>query len=137
MNNTLNFNIFHPDCPARAFFEKFADKWILLIIYRLQTQSLYFNELKKNLEGISPKVLSQKLKILERDGFISRKIHENNIIRVEYTLTHLGFEFAQAAISFKIWAESNVQHVLIAQKQFEASQKQTILSTDKNLEKTA
>lgn len=120
MSNTLKFNIFHPDCPARSFFDKFADKWILLIIYQLNQQSQYFNELKKNLDGISPKVLSQKLKVLERDGFISRKIHENTVIRVEYTLTALGQEFAQAALSFKNWAEHNVQRVLKAQQKFEA-----------------
>ena len=122
MDKYLSFNIFHPNCPARAFFDKFADKWILLIIYQLQQQSQYFNELKKSLDGISPKVLSQKLKILERDGFISRKIHENTVIRVEYTLTELGLQFAHATLSFKNWAEQNVQHVLNAQQQFEQLQ---------------
>ena len=121
MTNSCNFNIFHPDCPARNFFEKFADKWILLIIYRLD-QPQHFNELKKSLDGISPKVLSQKLKILERDGFVSRTIHENNVIRVEYALTHLGLEFAKTASSFKIWAENNVQHVMQAQQRFDKAQ---------------
>ena len=122
MTNAFNFNIFHPNCPARSFFEKFADKWILLIIYRLDQHSQHFNELKKSLTGISPKVLSQKLKILERDGFISRTIHENNVIRVEYALTDLGTEFAQTALSFKIWAEGNMQHVIRAQRKFDAAQ---------------
>lgn len=125
MTNAFNFNIFHPDCPARSFFEKFADKWILLIIYQLDQHSQHFNELKKNLMVISPKVLSQKLKILERDGFISRTIHENNVIRVEYALTTLGHEFAQTALSFKIWAEGNMQHVIRAQKQFDLVQAKT------------
>lgn len=122
MTNSLQFNIFDPNCPARSFFEKFADKWILLIIYRLDQQSQHFNELKKDLSGISPKVLSQKLKLLERDGFVSRTIHENNVIRVEYALTTLGTEFAQTALTFKIWAEGNMQHVMKAQKQFDALQ---------------
>ena len=122
MNKVINFNIFEPNCPARSFFDKFADKWMLLIIYRLDRQSKHFNELKKSLDGISPKVLSQKLKILERDGFISRTIHENKVIRVEYTITTLGAEFAQTALSFKIWAEGNMQHVIRAQQQFDAVQ---------------
>jgi len=122
MTKAFNFNIFHPDCPARSFFDKFADKWILLIIYRLHGQSQHFNELKKSLTGISPKVLSQKLKILERDGFISRTIHENNVIRVEYALTPLGIEFAGTALVFKNWAEENMQHVIRAQRLFDASQ---------------
>ncbi len=122
MTKAFNFNIFHPDCPARSFFDKFADKWILLIIYRLHGQSQHFNELKKSLTGISPKVLSQKLKILERDGFISRTIHENNVIRVEYALTPLGIEFAGTALVFKNWAEENMQHVIRAQRLFDTSQ---------------
>ena len=122
MNKVINFNIFKTNCPARSFFDKFADKWILLIIYQLASQSMYFNELKKSLDGISPKVLSQKVKILERDGFISRTIHENKVIRVEYAITALGAEFTQAALSFKIWAEENMQHVIRAQQQFDAVQ---------------
>ena len=122
MTKAFNFNVFHPDCPARSFFDKFADKWILLIIYQLHHQSQHFNELKKSLTGISPKVLSQKLKILERDGFISRTIHENNIIRVEYALTPLGIEFAGTALVFKNWAEENMQYVIRAQRLFDASQ---------------
>ncbi len=122
MTKAFNFNVFHPDCPARSFFDKFADKWILLIIYRLHGQSQHFNELKKSLTGISPKVLSQKLKILERDGFISRTIHENNVIRVEYALTPLGIEFAGTALVFKNWAEENMQYVIRAQRLFDASQ---------------
>ncbi len=122
MTKAFNFNVFHPDCPARSFFDKFADKWILLIIYQLHHQSQHFNELKKSLTGISPKVLSQKLKILERDGFISRTIHENNVIRVEYALTPLGIEFAGTALVFKNWAEDNMQYVIRAQRLFDASQ---------------
>ena len=99
-----------------------ADKWVLLILNVLEEQPIHFNLLKKKIEGISPKVLSQKLKILERDGFISRTIHENNVIRVEYALTPLGLEFAQTALSFKIWAEGNMQHVIRAQRKFDATQ---------------
>ena len=124
MTDSFNFNIFHPNCPARSFFDKFADKWVLLIIYRLNPESKHFNELKKSLNGISPKVLSQKLKLLERDGFVSRTIHENKVIRVEYALTPFGVEFAQAALSFKIWAEGNMQHVMKAQRQFDSAQSQ-------------
>lgn len=119
MTKQLNFNVFHENCPAREFFDKIADKWILLIIYRLHEQPYHFNQLKKNLAGISPKVLSQKLKILERDGFISRTIHEHNVIRVEYALTDLGCKFAETTLLFKIWAEDNMQEVICAQQKFD------------------
>lgn len=61
--------------------------------------------LKKSIEGISPKVLSQKLKMLERDGFISRHVQSTSPIRVEYQLTNLGREVSKTANQLKNWAE--------------------------------
>lgn len=124
MTNAFNFNIFHPDCPARSFFEKFADKWILLIVYTLDQESQHFNELKKNILGISPKVLSQKLKILERDGFLTRTIHEDNVIRVEYALTEIGKDFVQNAYLMKDWVEANMGKVLKSRQGFDQRQEQ-------------
>jgi len=122
MNNCPDFNIYHPKCPSRLFFENMADKWVLFILDTLFNQPEHFNALKKKIIGISPKVLSQKLKMLERDGFIIREILDTRPIRVEYTLSSLGFEFSKTALSFKIWAEDNMQHVIRAQKQFDSSQ---------------
>lgn len=124
MNKPLKFNIFYPDCPARLFFEKFADKWILLIVYTLDQESQHFNELKKNILGISPKVLSQKLKILERDGFLTRTIHEDNVIRVEYALTEIGKDFVQNAYLMKDWVEANMGKVLKSRQGFDQRQEQ-------------
>jgi DNA-binding HxlR family transcriptional regulator len=124
MNKPMKFNIFHPECPARLFFEKFADKWILLIVYTLDQRPQYFNELKKNILGISPKVLSQKLKILERDGFLTRTIHEENVIRVEYQLTAIGKDFAQNAYQLKDWVEANMEKVLDLRAGFDQRQEQ-------------
>ncbi|MHA3891234.1 winged helix-turn-helix transcriptional regulator [Acinetobacter sp. GXMZU3951] len=124
MNKPMKFNIFHPECPARLFFEKFADKWILLIVYTLDQRPQYFNELKKNILGISPKVLSQKLKILERDGFLTRTIHEDNVIRVEYQLTGIGKDFAQNAYQLKDWVEANMEKVLDLRAGFDQRQEQ-------------
>ena len=81
MNECLKYNIFQQHCPARLFFEKIADKWVLLILNVLEEETQHFNLLKKNIQGISPKVLSQKLKMLERDGFIERKIQNTSPIR--------------------------------------------------------
>ncbi|WP_147264309.1 winged helix-turn-helix transcriptional regulator, partial [Acinetobacter baumannii] len=82
MNEGLKYNVFQQHCPARLFFEKIADKWVLLILNVLEEETQHFNLLKKNIQGISPKVLSQKLKMLERDGFIERKIQNTSPIRV-------------------------------------------------------
>ncbi|HGW4637915.1 TPA: helix-turn-helix domain-containing protein [Acinetobacter baumannii] len=115
MNECLKYNIFQQHCPARLFFEKIADKWVLLILNILEHETQHFNLLKKNIEGISPKVLSQKLKMLERDGFIERKIQDTSPIRVDYSLTTLGQNVAAMAYQLKEWAETNIEQVLAAQ----------------------
>ncbi|BBT48164.1 winged helix-turn-helix transcriptional regulator [Acinetobacter baumannii] len=115
MNECIKYNIFQQHCPARLFFEKIADKWVLLILNILEHETQHFNLLKKNIEGISPKVLSQKLKMLERDGFIERKIQDTSPIRVDYSLTPLGQNVAAMAYQLKEWAETNIEQVLAAQ----------------------
>ncbi|EOW4340554.1 winged helix-turn-helix transcriptional regulator [Acinetobacter baumannii] len=115
MKECLKYNIFQQHCPARLFFEKIADKWVLLILNILEHETQHFNLLKKNIEGISPKVLSQKLKMLERDGFIERKIQDTSPIRVDYSLTPLGQNIAAMAYQLKEWAETNIEQVLAAQ----------------------
>lgn len=119
MNKCLEFNIHHPDCPSRLFFENMADKWILFILVTLKKDVQHFNALKKNIVGISPKVLSQKLKLLERDGFIHRHALDTRPIRVEYSLTELGEEMAETAYRFKLWAQGNMQKVLLAQQSYD------------------
>ncbi|WP_109441398.1 winged helix-turn-helix transcriptional regulator [Acinetobacter haemolyticus] len=122
MINDLKYNVYQQHCPARLFFEKIADKWVLLIINVLAKESQHFNLLKKNIEGISPKVLSQKLKMLERDGFIERQVQNTSPIRVEYSLTALGLEVAEMAFQLKDWAESNIEQIIYAQQRFDAIQ---------------
>lgn len=115
----MNYDIYSMNCPARLFFETLADKWVLMIINFLEQQPCHFNQLKKNLEGISPKVLSQKLKQLERDGFINRTVLDTSPIRVEYTLTPFGQDLSVRALNMKQWAEQNIEQVLHAQSNFD------------------
>ncbi len=124
MNDYLKYNVYNQCCPARLFFEKIADKWVLLILYLLESQPLHFNLLKKSIEGISPKVLSQKLKMLERDGFITRHVQPTSPVRVDYQLTELGREVSRTAYLLKDWAENNIEQVLHAQQHYDAQQKQ-------------
>ncbi|WP_163118659.1 winged helix-turn-helix transcriptional regulator [Acinetobacter pittii] len=119
MNECLKYNVFQQHCPARLFFEKITDKWVLLILNVLEEETQHFNLLKKNIQGISPKVLSQKLKMLERDGFIERKIQNTSPIRVDYSLTSLGQNVAAMAFQLKEWAETNIEQVLAAQMTYD------------------
>ncbi|MCH7314869.1 helix-turn-helix domain-containing protein [Acinetobacter sp. ANC 3882] len=124
MNQALKYDIYQQHCPARLFFEKIADKWVLLIINVLARETQHFNLLKKSIQGISPKVLSQKLKMLERDGFIERQVQDTAPIRVDYSLTTLGLEVAEMAYQLKDWAESNIEQVIYAQQRFDSIQEE-------------
>ncbi|ENX36044.1 winged helix-turn-helix transcriptional regulator [Acinetobacter courvalinii] len=126
MNQALKYDIYQQHCPARLFFEKIADKWVLMIINVLARDIQHFNLLKKSIQGISPKVLSQKLKMLERDGFIQRQVQNTAPIRVDYSLTPLGLEVAEMAYQLKDWAESNIEQVIYAQQHFDSIQEQEI-----------
>lgn len=119
MTDCLKYNVYNQLCPARLFFEKIADKWVLLILDILEKDALHFNALKKSIDGISPKVLSQKLKMLERDGFITRHVQQTSPVRVDYQLTKLGQEIAKTAYLLKDWAEMNIEQVLSAQKEYD------------------
>lgn len=124
MNQALKYDIYQQHCPARLFFEKIADKWVLMIINVLARETQHFNLLKKSIQGISPKVLSQKLKMLERDGFIERQVQDTAPIRVDYSLTTLGLEVAEMAYQLKDWAESNIEQVIYAQQRFDSIQEE-------------
>ena len=126
MNQAVKYDIYQQHCPARLFFEKIADKWVLMIINVLARDTQHFNLLKKSIQGISPKVLSQKLKMLERDGFIQRQVQNTAPIRVDYSLTPLGLEVAEMAYQLKDWAESNIEQVIYAQQHFDSIQEQEI-----------
>lgn len=79
-----------PACPVATTVQLIGSKWKLLIIRNLRARPWRFNELKKNLEGISQKVLTDSLRSLEEDGIITRTVYPEVPPRVEYTLSALG-----------------------------------------------
>lgn len=79
-----------PDCPVATTVQIIGSKWKLLIIRNLLGRPWRFNELQKNLEGISQKVLTDSLRSMESDGIIIRTIFPEVPPRVEYSLSELG-----------------------------------------------
>ncbi len=79
-----------PDCPVATTVSLIGSKWKLLIIRNLLTRPWRFNELKKDLEGISQKVLTDSLRSMEEDGIVTRTIYAEVPPRVEYALSELG-----------------------------------------------
>lgn len=79
-----------PDCPVATTVSLIGSKWKLLILRNLLARPWRFNELQKNLEGISQKVLTDNLRSLEADGIITRTVFPEAPPRVEYALSKLG-----------------------------------------------
>lgn len=79
-----------PDCPVATTVQLIGNKWKLLILRNLLARSWRFNELRKDLEGISQKVLTESLRSLENDGIIVRIVYAEVPPRVEYSLSELG-----------------------------------------------
>lgn len=79
-----------PECPVATTVQLIGGKWKLLLLRNLLQRPWRFNELKKSLEGISQKVLTDSLRSMEADGIISRTVFPEVPPHVEYALTELG-----------------------------------------------
>ena len=79
-----------PACPVATTVQLIGSKWKLLILRNLLARPWRFNEMKKDLEGISQKVLTDSLRSLEEDGIVTRTVYPEVPLRVEYSLSELG-----------------------------------------------
>ena len=95
-----------PACPVATTVALIGSKWKLLIIRNLLARPWRFNELKKDLEGISQKVLTDSLRSLEADGIITRTVYPEVPPRVEYALTELGKSLKPILDSMRAWGEA-------------------------------
>ena len=82
-----------------------GSKWKLLIMRNLLSRPWRFNELKKDLEGISQKVLTDSLRSMEADGLLTRTVYPEVPPRVEYTLTELGYSLRPILEAMRVWGE--------------------------------
>lgn len=94
-----------PECPVAITVQLIGNKWKLLIIRNLLVRPWRFNELQKNLEGISQKVLTDSLRSMEADGIITRTVYPEVPPRVEYALSELGESMRPILNSMQAWGE--------------------------------
>lgn len=114
------YDVYEERCPTRMLLDRIADKWAVLILARLRGGPVRFNQLRRDIRGISQKVLSQTLKKLERDGLISRTVFATVPVTVEYALTPLGGTLNETVAALARWAEHNMDSVLAAQAAYDA-----------------
>jgi DNA-binding HxlR family transcriptional regulator len=107
------------DCPTRLVLDRIADKWTVLLLILLSRRSWRFNELRREIGGLTQKMASQTLKGLERDGLVKRKVTPTVPVTVEYSITPLGRTLSDTVDNLRIWAESHMPDVAKAQKQYD------------------
>lgn len=95
-----------PECPVATAVALIGSKWKLLIIRNLLQRPWRFNELKKDLEGISQKVLTDSLRSMEEDGLITRTVFPEVPPRVEYALSDLGQTLSPILDSLAAWGKT-------------------------------
>lgn len=109
------------DCPIRMVIDRIADKWTVLMMSLLSDCKPHrFNELRRNVEGISQKMLTQTLRDLERDGLVVRTVYPQIPPRVEYALTPLGVTLCGPIEQLGEWAIAHVDEIKGAQAKFDA-----------------
>lgn len=93
----------YPACPVETTLTLIGSKWIVLIFRELFTGTKRFSELKRSLNGVSQKMLTQQLKQMEKNGLIDRKVYPVVPPKVEYSLTDLGRTFKPVLASLEQW----------------------------------
>nr|WP_249796985.1 MULTISPECIES: helix-turn-helix domain-containing protein [unclassified Bradyrhizobium] len=110
---------FPADCPNRVLIEEIADKWTILVIAALSRGPTRFNQLKRALEPITQKSLTQTLRRLERSGMVSRTVVDTSPVAVEYAITPLGRTLAGPFSALYRWAVAYQDQVEGARQQFD------------------
>jgi DNA-binding HxlR family transcriptional regulator len=112
-------NIYDPECPTRAILDRVGDKWTALVVLVLLDGRQRFSRLRAEMGGIAPKVLTETLRRLERDGIVTRTAFPEIPPRVEYELTPLGRSLEQPIRAITAWAEDNVPRITRARQAYD------------------
>jgi DNA-binding HxlR family transcriptional regulator len=121
METTEATGVYSQTCPTRELLDRIADKWTTLIIGILsETDAVRFTELRRTIDGISQKMLTQTLRDLERDGLVVRKVYAVVPPRVEYSLSPLGRTLCAPLNALAAWSEEHMAAVKKAQERYDA-----------------
>lgn len=120
------WNVYNKNCPTRLVLDRIADKWTVLVIGTLATETKRFGQLKRELDGVSQKMLTQTLRGLERDGIVHRKVYPTVPPKVEYSLTDLGKTLVSLVMEVQQWSESHIERVQTAQQHYDRTKNQSL-----------
>jgi DNA-binding HxlR family transcriptional regulator len=117
----LTADCYSANCPTRQVLDHIAGKWTILVVGALLEGTLRYTELSRRIEGVSQKMLTQTLRSLETDGFVTRTVYPTIPPRVDYDLTELGRSLAGPITALRQWAEANINEIERARRQSRAT----------------
>lgn len=109
--DNIQWDPYVADCPSRRLLDRIGDRWTVLIVVALDPGPQRFGALAARVGGISQKMLTQTLRSLERDGFVTRTAYPEIPPRVEYALTPLGRSLLKPLRALEEWAVANMPAV--------------------------
>lgn len=110
--DTDGWDLMRKACPTRQVLDRVADKWTMLVVLALEKSgTLRFSQLRRQVEGITQKMLTQTVRGLERDGMLTRTVTPTVPVTVSYTLTDLGHRLGDAVAVIRHWAYDNIDQI--------------------------
>nr|WP_053188501.1 helix-turn-helix domain-containing protein [Pseudomonas thivervalensis] len=109
----------HDCATVRQILDRVGDKWSLYIVGALREGPKRFNELKREVAGVSQRMLTLTLRGLERDGLVTRTVFATIPPRVDYELTELGRTLLEPVMALVTWAEAKIMLIHLAREQFD------------------
>lgn len=117
--SVLHGSPYRANCPTRRILDRIGDRWTVLIVGALGDGSARFSQLRRRIEGVSQKMLTQTLRGLERDGLVHRTVYPEVPVRVEYTLTEAGRTLCEPLRALQEWSITHLSDVSASQEVYD------------------
>ncbi|MCO5973852.1 winged helix-turn-helix transcriptional regulator [Actinoallomurus soli] len=119
---TTSWDPYERGCPSRDVLDRIGDKWTVLVLGELGRHGVCrYTQLRKQLSGVSEKMLTQTLRALERDGIVRRTVYPTVPARVEYALTPLGQTLREPLRALTEWSTRHIAEVLAAREEYDTN----------------
>lgn len=119
VTDSLPLDPYNAGCPTRRILDRIGDRWTVLVVGSLDDGSLRFSELRRRVQGISQKMLTQTLRGLERDGLVERTVYPEVPVRVEYALTEAGRTLREPLRALERWSIEHFGDVTASQQAYD------------------